>query len=239
MYREIKKKKLILENRKPYTREAESLIRELARIQWIHSSLLLEGCKLTRPVVEGLLKGEFFTEVSIGDHMAVSNFNQAIDYIYNITGMAMDLDDKIMLKILALLTGGNVTGYRQDNPVLRMMDYNPPHFKEVDEQMDMVFQQYKRDKGEENPIMVAAKLHNQLVEIYPYQRYSEAMARIAASYHLISSQLPPAPWNMNEQEYYEGLTIYLKKEDSSPIYNMLERSVFNSLEVMMQLTSGA
>lgn len=236
MYREIKKKKIILENRKPYSREADSLIKELNKLQWIHSSLLLDGCNLSRTIVEGLLKGEFFTEVSIGDHMAVNNFSRAIDFIYSLTDMGNDLNQDILFKILALISENKTTTYRQSNPVLRMLNYNPPHFKEVGSQMDMIFQKYNQEKKEENPIMAAAKLHNWIIEIYPYESHSEAMARTAANYHLINSKLPAVPWTMNEQEYYGSIAFYLRKEDSNPIYNMLERSVYNSLEVMMQLT---
>lgn len=237
MYREIKKKKLILENRKPFSREATGLIEELNRLQWIHSSLVLDGCRLSRPMVEALLKGEFFPDVSLGDHMAVNNFNLGVELVNSLIAMGNELNKDILLKILDTISGGNVKSYRQSNPVLRMLNYNPPHFKEVENQMDMVFQRYNMEKLGENPIAVAAGLHNSLIEIYPYESHSEAMARMAANYHLMTSKLPPAAWNMSEQEYFDALGIYLKNEDSGPIYNMLERSIFNGLEVMIQLTA--
>ncbi len=238
MYREIKKKKLILENRKPFSREAEGLIADLNKLQWAYSSLALDGCNLSKVVVEGLLNGEFFEGISIGDHLKVSNYGNAINLVYKMASEGAGPDKARLLKILELLSGSSDVLYRQSNPVLRMIDYNPPHFKDVEKLMDLLLQKYKEEKTEKNPVMVAASLHNRIIEIYPYEENSEAMARMAANFHLMSEKLPPAAWNMSEQEYYDAIAAYLKNEDIGPIYNMLERSVFNNMEVMLQLTAG-
>ena len=68
MYREIKKKKLILENRKPYRKEVSQFLDELNRVDWIYSSMRLDGNNLSRNSVERILKGEFLIDVSVKDH---------------------------------------------------------------------------------------------------------------------------------------------------------------------------
>ncbi len=237
MYREIKKKKLILDNRKPYKREAMWLIDEIRRIDWIYSSMKLDGSPLTKEAVERIYKGNFLTDISVKDHALISNYNEAISLAFEMADMGYYLSEKYMFRLLGILTGETEAEYRSNNPVLRMIGYNPPHFKEVDQQMEMLFLWLHSGEYQTNPIEKAAYLHNKIIEIYPYQIASEAMARMAAQYHLISNGLPPVLWNISEQEYYDALRLYLKNEDIKPIYDVLERSVFNKLEVMMQLTA--
>lgn len=236
MYREIKKKKLILENRKPYRKEASLLILELNYIDWIYSSLKLDGSRLKRAEVDKILKGELLTEVSLKDHAVVSNFKTAIDLVCYMVEMEYYLSEKSMFKIYSALTGENCSEYRKSNPVLRMIEYNPPHFKEINQQMEMLYAWLHAKEQNCNPIERAAHLHNRIIEIYPYAAECEAMARMAAQYHLMSNGLPPILWNVGEDEYYDAIYSYLRKDEISPVYNIIERGVFNKLEVMMQLT---
>lgn len=237
MYREIKKKKLILDNRKPYKREAARLIDEIRRIDWIYSSMKLDGSPLSKETVERIYKGSFLTDVSVKDHAVISNYNEVISLAFEMADMGYYLSEKLMFKFLSILGGETVSDYRYSNPVLRMIGYNPPHFKEVEQQMELLFLWLYSGEYQTNPIEKAAYLHNKIIEIYPYQTASEAMARTAAQYHLISSGFPPVLWNISEQEYYDALKLYLKNEDIKPVYDVLERGVYNKLEVMMQLTA--
>ena len=237
VYREIKKKKLILDNRKPYRQEATQFLSEIHRLDWIYSSLRLDGSSLSRTTVEKILKGNFLTDVSVKDHSTISNYRQVIDLVCDMVDMGFYLNEKYMFKLYQTLTNETEPEYRKSNPVLRMISYNPPHFKEISEQMELLFHWLHSNAYQTNPMEKAAYLHNKIIEIYPYETSSEAMARIAAQFHLISSGLPPILWNISEQEYYDAIRIYLKKEEIQPIYDVLERGVYNKLEVMMQLTA--
>lgn len=238
MFREIKKKKIILENRKPYTKETQNLIDEMNRTDWVYSSLKLDGSTLSRDSVGKILKGSFLVDVSVREHGIISNLNSVINFIADMVDMGFYLNEKYLFKIYNTLTGEEDGAYRKNNPVLRMMEYNPPHFKEINQQMEILFYWLHSAEHQTNPIEKAAYLHNKIIEIYPYQSNSEAMARIVAQYHLMINGFPPVLWNMGEQEYYDALRLYLKKEDISPIYDVLERGVYNKLEVMMQLTAS-
>ncbi len=237
MYREIKKKKLILENRKPYRPEAARLIGEIDYLDWIYSSHKLDGANLNKSDVGRIIKGEFLTDISVKDHSVISNYIDTINIVFDMVEMGYYLNQKYMFRLYKSLTGESEGEYRKSNPVLRMIGYNPPHFKEIDEQMEMLFHWLHSNEYQTNPIEKAAFLHNRIIEIYPFRTSSEAMARIAAQYYLMISGLPPILWNISEQEYYDSIRLYLKNEEIQPIYNVLERGVYNKLEIMMQLTS--
>lgn len=237
MYREIKKKRLILDNRRPYRKEVEKFIKEIHYIDWIYSSLKLNGSGLTKNEVEKILKGNFITEVSVQDHRNVINYKAAIDLCYYMIEMGYYLNEDFFLRLNKALTEEHDSTYRKNNPVLRMISYNPPHFKEIGQQMEIMFDWLHSSEIQNNPLEKAAVLHNRIIEIYPFPYTSESMARIAAQYHLISNGLPPIYWEIGEQEYYEAVLKYLRNEDIQPIYDVIQRGVFNKLEVMMQLTA--
>lgn len=237
MFREIKKKKVILDNRKPFSIEAVALIKEMNAIDWIYSSLRLDGSDLSEESVGRIIKGEFVIEACVSSHAAVSNYEETIRFLYGMVDMGIYLNEEYIMKIYQSLVKPKVLEYRKNNPVLHMLDYNPPHFKEIEELIKQFFYWYHSDVYQFNPIEKAAFIHNKIVEIYPFEICSEALARTLAQYHLISNGLPPVFWNICEQEYYEAIHLYLKKEEIQPIYDVLERGVYNKLEVMLQLTA--
>ncbi len=237
MLREIKKKKLILENRKPFDTEAVRFFEEMDRIDWIYSSMKLDGSQVRKTDVERIIKGEFLIDVSVNDHAAISNLQDMIKQLYGMSEMEISLDEKYLRKIHEALTDSEEEGYRRSNPVLRMISYNPPHFKEIEEQLQFLFQWLDSDDAPIGTIEKAAYLHNKLIEIYPFENGSESTARAAAQYLLIRDGLPPVLWNISEPEYYDAIRLYLKNEDISPIREVLARGVYNKLEVMLQLTA--
>jgi len=237
MLREIKKKKWILDNRKPYDFETLRLFEEMDRVDWIYSSLKLEGRQLKKSDVERISGGEFLVEIPVNDHAAISNYLDAIKEMRYMGEMKISLDKKYLKKIHEMLFPEEEEGYRSNNPILRMLSYNPPHFHAIEEQLDLLFSWLSQEGETLDPVEQAACLHNRLIEIYPFEVGTEATARAAAQYTLLSHGLPPAAWNLSEMEYYDALRLYLKKEDISPIRDVLVRGVYNKLEVMLQMTA--
>lgn len=237
MFREIKKKKLILDNRKPYTKETADYIHEINLVDWIYTSMRLDGSNISKINAQRIVKGEFIADVSISDHSAVGNYEDAIRLAYDMADMEIELNEKYLFRFYQILADPEKLEYRRTNPVLVMLDCVPPHPSEIDEQMDIMFQWIRENDFESNPILRAAYLHNKIVEIYPYETHSEAVARMAMYYELIRNGYPPILLNLSESEYYVAIRSYLKKEEIQPLYESLERGVFNKLEIMMQLTA--
>lgn len=236
MFREIKKKKLILDNRKPYAKATAEYIEEINLIDWIYTSLKLDGSGIGKTDVQKIAKGEFLVNVSISDHSAIGSYQEAIKLAYDMAEMQIELTEKYLFRFYQILANPEKLEYRRTNPILVMLDYIPPHPSEIEEQMDILFQWMDTNDFQSNPILRAAYLHNKLVEVYPYEACSEAVARMAMYYELIRNGFPPVNLNLNESEYYSAIRSYLKKEEIQPLYEALERGVYNKLEIMMQLT---
>ena len=236
MFREIKKKKLILDNRKPYTKETAEYIDEINLIDWIYTSMRLDGSSIGKISVQKIVKGDFIVDVTINDHSMIGNYQDAIKLAYDMANMEIELTEKYLFRFYQLLANSESLEYRRTNPILVMLDYIPPHPSEIEEQMEILFQWMNTYDFQSNPILRAAFLHNKLVEIYPYENHSEAVARMAMYYELIRNGFPPVLLNLSESEYYGAIRSYLKKEEIQPMYEPLERGVYNKLEIMMQLT---
>lgn len=237
MFREIKKKKLILENRKPYTREVISYIDEINLIDWIYTFMRLDGSIITKSGVEKVVKGQYMIEAPLMDHGLIDNYHNTIKLVYDMIAMGTSLNESIIIELYKKIAGEKEGEYRRNNPILIMLDYNPPHPSEIEEQMDILFQWMNSDNCDNNPILKAAYIHNKILEIYPFEKHSEAVALMAMYYELVHNGYPPVFLNLTEQEYYNGVEHYLKKEDIQPIYSALERGVYNKLEIMLQLTA--
>ena len=237
MFREIKKKKLILDNRKPYTMETAEYIEELNLVDWIFTSMRLDGSGIAKTSVQRILKGEFLINVTVEDHSLVGIYHDAIRLAHDMAELDIELNETYLFRFYRALANPSELEYRRTNPVLFMLEYNPPHPSEIEEQMEILFQWLNEADFQSNPILRAAYLHNKLVEIYPFETHSEAVARMAMYYELIRNGYPPVLLNLNESEYYGAIKSYLKKEEIQPLYEPLERGVYNKLEIMMQLTA--
>lgn len=237
MFREIKKKKLILDNRKPYTKETAEFIEEINLVDWIYTSMRLDGSSIGKTSVQKIVKGEFLVDVTINDHSIIGDYQDAIGLAYDMADMEIELTEKYLFRFYQILANPEKLEYRRTNPILLMLDYIPPHPHEIEEQMDIMFQWMNAYDFQSNPILKAAYLHSKLVEIYPYETHSEAVARMAMYYELIRNGYPPVLLNLSEPEYYAAIRSYLKKEEIQPLYEPLERGVYNKLEIMMQLTA--
>lgn len=236
MKREIKKKKIILEYRKPFRSEALTYIEELNLVDWIHSSMYYDGSALTRQGVLRILKGEYIIEATVEDHLLVGNYHRAIKLAYDLIEMEMDLDQKRIFQLYGTLTETEHVIYRKTNPILVEFDYNPPHPQELEEQMNLFNHWLAAENCDHDPILKAAYLHNKFIEIYPFEEYCEATARLLMNYQLIRYGFPPVALNLRESEYHKGVIQYLKREDVKPIYEALEQAVYNKLELMLQIT---
>lgn len=236
LFREIKKKKLILENRKPYTSEIAAYIDEMNLVDWIYTCMRLDGSDLGRGSVQRVLKGEFIIDIPLSEHGNVDNYHDAIKLAYDMADMGIELNEKYLFRLYQQLAKPERLEYRRTNPVLFTWGYNPPHPSEIDGRMADLFRWMHQEDCQGNPLLRAVSLHHKLMEIYPFETATETMARMAMYYELIYNGYPPVLLDLSEQEYHDALREYLKNENIQPVYDAIEKGVYSKLEVIMQLT---
>jgi Fic family protein len=239
MYREIKKKQIILENRKPYTKQIQDYIKELNKSDWICSSLRMDGSSLTKAQIEKIMKGEFFEDQPLSFHAQIDRYNNLFKASRRMLEMSFSFNKDLLLTFARILSGDDSIQYRRSNPVLLSLNYNPPHPSEIAEQIDILMTWFFSDDMEENKLRKAACLHHRIIEIYPFESVSEEVARAAMYYYLMENDYHPFDLNLSEVEYNVAVTEYLKNANVEPFYIAIEQSLLTKMEVLMQLTARA
>ncbi len=237
MYREIKKRKVILESRKPYEIDIVNYINEYNLTDCIYTSMKLDGSAITKEAVNKILKGEFVDNATLGDHVLIENYKNTMRALYQMLDLKISLDIKCINKFYKILSGEEEPEYRKSNPVLFQYDYNPPHPQDVEERLHLMMQWLYRQDEFSNPIEKAVLIHCRIIEIYPFEKFTEAIARMSMNYILLSEGYPPVGITLSETEYNGAIAGYLKNEEIQPLYHSVERSIYNKLEIILQLTS--
>ena len=237
MFREIKKKQIILESRKPYSSQIRDYINELNMADWVYSSVKMDGGIMAKNQVEKILKGGFIQDASLNEHALIERYRLLVNTANDMLEMSYSLNKEMLFSFARKLTENESVSYRRENPVLVSLNYNPPHPSEIQEQMELLMNWFYSDDMASNPVMKAACLHNRIIEIYPFDSYSGAVARAAMYYFLMEKGYHAFELGLSEREYNIAVMEYLKKENTEPFYRAIEYSLFNKMEVLMQLTA--
>lgn len=237
MLREIKKKQIILENRKPYIKEISDYIIELNKFDWIFSSLRIDGSSLTKAQIERIMKGEFFEDQPLSFHARIERFNNLFNTMQELLEMSFSFNKDLFHNFAGILADDASAQYRRSNPILVSLNYNPPHPAEIEEQINILMTWFFSDDMATNPLKKAACLHNRIIEIYPFESITEEVARAAMYYYLMEHGYPTFDLNLSDNEYNVAVEAYLKHENIEPFYNVIERNLLTKMEVLMQLTA--
>ncbi len=158
-------------------------------------------------------------------------------FMDNLLIMDSEVSLKIIEKFYEIMCEGEGAMLRRSNPTLFTLDYNPPHWKDIERLLEEFIKWTYEQAPDGNEIMKAAYMHNKLIEIYPFEFYSESVATLLMYYSLMKDGYPVFELRLSEPEYNTAVMNYLKSHDIEPFYKALERSIYNKLEVLLQLTA--
>ena len=245
MYSEIQRKRALVESRRPFGERLETFLKETDQVDWIFSCLRLGGSVLTRESVRKILQGELVTDVALSDHLKLHNYVEAMKRLEGMREMQYDLLSTSGMKKLYQAVYDEEPQYRRRDPVIHQWDHLPPHFTELEEQMNLLYSQVDdwkegaelSDGSRSNPLLQACYLHMRLLEVYPFGEETEDLARFALLYEMLCAGFPVTVISMSEQEYNICVMDFLRTGDIRPFYKAMERAVYNKLEVILQITA--
>jgi Fic family protein len=241
MFRKIKDKMQQLDSRKPFDREVMEEIELLNAVDWAYSCLNLKGSPITKETVSKVVHGQFVVEATIEEHSLIQRHENTLKEALRLLEMDNDLTEKVFIRLCSKFIPEGQLEYRRGNPVILTFGFNPVFSRDIKEELLELFKWlYSEDASPEinrNEILKAAYLHGRFIEIYPFEEYTEELACIVLYYYLMQKGYPPFTIRFSRQEYHNAVSAYLKKNDIAPLYNCLERSIFNKIEVLLQLTS--
>lgn len=101
------------------------------------------------------------------------------------------------------------------------LSYNPVLPQEIEGELRRLFGRL-HDGSRPDPLDRAVYVHNEIIRIYPYENWSEVIARTAMEYELRFSGLAMYPLSLSEREYNSALASYLKLGRENVIRENLE-----------------
>lgn len=241
MFGEIKEKLKQLEERKPFDREIIEEIEALNATDWAYSCLNLKGSQITKETVSQIVSGKFVIDATVNEHLLIERHEDTLKETISLLEMDNDLTESVFRRLFSKFVSEPEFEYRRGNPVIMTFGFNPVYSKDIKDEIQELFRWlYSDDVSSEinqNEILKAAYLHNRFIEIYPFEELTEEMASIVMYYYLMQRGYPPFVLRFSQQEYYKSVAAYLKKNDISSFYNCMERSIYNKIEVLLQMTS--
>jgi len=232
MYQEILEKKTVLDQQKPFGAETRNRIARLDEEDGIYMNLMLDGTELSRRDVASMIRGELVTDAPIRGYTFVENYAAGLRLVRDCLALGNCLDERFLLKFHSCLTGKEA-GYRQTDVTVKDFSHVPAPHAEIRKRVNRLLREvYQTDEAY---LVNAAHLHCGLMEIYPFEEYSEVMAGAAMNYYLEEKGFFPIALGYNRNEYLETVNkCFLEKNEGVFVWG-LERAVYNKLEVLLQI----
>ena len=236
MYQELQRKKLDLQMRKPYKLETAVAIRELDQLDHICNALILDGSDFSRAEIQNMIDGEIPKTASLKECLFVKNYLGLIDVIQDSLSLKSSLDVKLLKKFHSEITGQQ-SELRRSNRAVAEFRHVPPNHSMIEEKLNQLFQMvYKSDANE---IRNASLIHYGILSIYPFEEYSEVMARVAMNYYLQEKGFLPVALGYNHKEYVSTMIECLRDNNDALFFWGLERAEYNKLTQVMQIVESA
>jgi Fic family protein len=233
-----------LQHVRPLDCEALNKIKSALEIEYTFESNRIEGNTLTLQetalvVSEGVTVGG----KSMKEHLEAINHAQAIEFIKEIAISNMDITERTVKEIHALILHGinrEQAGQYRNVPVMIVGSRHvPPQPYLIVPQMEQFIRDYNslQDSGT-HPVLIAAFLHDELVKIHPFIDGNGRTSRLLMNLYLLSKGYTITTLkgdNEAKQAYYTALEQSHVDSDRKPFNLLVANAVKQSLAKYLQI----
>lgn len=232
MYQELLKQKVDLGLRKPFKGKSAVKIKQLNELDYIYGAMSLDGIEFSRREIEGMMEGEMPVTASLKECVFVKNYLNTLEMMRDCLELKCSLDKRLLLKFHGTLTG-EVSALRKNTLTLMDFKHVPPHHSEVEMRLNHLLQDAYKNCS--NEIRSASRIHCGILELHPFEEYSEVMARLAMNYFLEEKGFLPVALGYNRKEYVMTMVECLKDQDDALFFWGLERAEYNKQVQVLQI----
>lgn len=252
MLREIRKKLVILGNRKPFKKETMELVIDLQKKNWLAMNMRLEGRQITEKDLDDILAGGL-PNLLVDDYVALRDLEWLYDKMILWQKDDYRLTSAMLNHMYQVISGEESTEYRKSASAILEWSYTPRPMSPLDISRgidEITDYEYERSY---DPVAQAIKIHNQILRLMPYKAFNQIIARAAMLYYLMSREMPLVSFSLKEEEYNEILSRELahpnfetrsltgKKIDEetiehSDLYEPLAKGILDTLGLIDTLT---
>ncbi|MCD8183979.1 MAG: Fic family protein [Bacteroides sp.] len=202
---------------RPLPEEALKKIQDALDIEYTYESNRIEGNTLTLQETALVVnEGVTISGKSMREHLEAINHAEAIDYIKDIAKKEIEISERTIKEIHALILHGidreNAGRYRTVPVMISGSTHMPPQPYLIEKQMEdflIKFRQMQKDKV--HPVLIAAYLHDELVRIHPFIDGNGRTSRLLMNLYLLCNG-------------YVIITLKGSNKDKIGYYKALEKS---------------
>lgn len=218
-------------------------INEAIFLEYTYDSNRIEGNTLslqeTALVVQ---KGITISGKNLTEHLEAINHYEAVEYIQKIAAGKIELSDRILKEIHALVLRSidkdNAGKYRNVNVKIAGSRFMPIDSMKVIDEMENYFKWYNENKNKLHPVILSAEMHEKLVTIHPFIDGNGRTARLIMNLILLQNGFTIANiigTNENRLKYYNALEKCQVENSCEDFYIMVTETVENSLKEYLKI----
>jgi Fic family protein len=236
-----------LQAARPLDVEALEKIKAAFEMEYTFESNKIEGNTLTLQetalvVSEGVTIGG----KSMKEHLEAINHGQAVEYIKDIARADVDITERTVKEIHAIVLHGINRGqagrFRTVPVMIQGSRHIPPQPYLIEPQMEKMIADYKiMETDGTHPIVMAAFLHDKLVEIHPFIDGNGRTGRLLMNLYLLSKGFTITSLkadNEAKQGYYNALEQSHVENNKEPFCLLVAKAVCQSLEKYLKMVEG-
>lgn len=205
---------------------------------WIYSVLTLDGIRLERGKIVDILDGKIVEDAPIEIYNFILGYHEVYKDMRSCSEMNLDADPKLLFRWAEELLGRPVS-YRRGSPVIYEWNHIPPIAADSEKEMTSLLRslamQYRTDKS----LRLMALAHLEVLRLYGYDKDTVTVACLLLAYLLLREGYPLPGLSLSDIEYNQLIDAYVNRGDSEGFVTMLERSVLNRLDSVLQLSRQA
>ena len=224
-----------LDQKRPLSDFMSKNLQEDLILRWTYHSNAIEGNALrlleTKVVLEGIAVGG----KKLKDHFEAINHRDAIYYVKDIIKKEEPFSEwqirNIHRLILKNIDDDNAGRYRQQNVLISGATNMQTDYTLLNEKMAQFVEWYNSESSQLHPIERAAKVHADLIGIYPFINGNGCTSRLLMNLELLKVGYPPCVITVeNCLAYYQSLDQWMTYGKTKPFIQLVVDGVLEGFK---------
>lgn len=206
--------------------EEAAAMKEVNLFHWVCSMMKISGSLLSKARIGAMLDGSTVREATVEEYRYLRSCVELYLEFRHMVEFDIYLDEKYIRKIHGVLAGNPSSEYRRSNPVLRDMEYNPPHRSEIGELMKAACREIISDEHYEDRVGGAVRTHDMIMAVWPFEERNGETAYAAMSYELLTAGYPLPALDIDEKAHLTLAKEFVKSGASHQLYAAVVDNLF-------------